>query len=206
MRFSMRTLLIALLLLSVPLGWCTRRIQRARRQQEAVEALAPWVPRISYDCDFDVDGKRIKNGKPNAPEWLRDLMGEDCFREVVAIGLATPDDTAFTHLRNFRRLKMIQACSPYDLTDIGLANVKDMPRLEVLKLSCADITDAGLIHLQGLDALRELDISGTLATNAGLKHLSSSTALKVLDLRGTEVTTEGVKKLQGALPNCTINY
>ena len=43
-RFSLRTLFVFVVLLSVPLGWFAWEMQRARRQREAVERVLAKVP------------------------------------------------------------------------------------------------------------------------------------------------------------------
>jgi len=56
-QFSLRTLLVFVLVLSVPLGWFAMTMQRARRQREAVEGIRELYGDVSYDCQVHKDGE-----------------------------------------------------------------------------------------------------------------------------------------------------
>ncbi len=84
-----------------------------------------------------------------------------------------------------------------NVTDAGLAHLKDMATLESLNLFRTGISDAGLVHLQGLTGLRLLVLNETAVTDAGLEHLKGLAALQSLDLEGTAVTDNGLEHLHG---------
>lgn len=71
-QFSPRSLLLAFLLSSLPLGWFGSRMCEARRQQKAVEAIGGLV-------QYDTRKTRLVN----PPGWLRRLLGDDFFYDVV---------------------------------------------------------------------------------------------------------------------------
>jgi len=52
LQFSLRTLLVFMLLLSLPLGWFAMKMQRASRQREAVEAILKVGGTAWYDCQY----------------------------------------------------------------------------------------------------------------------------------------------------------
>lgn len=117
-----------------------------------------------------------------------------------------------------------------DLTDAGLANLKNVPglidlnvagtkitdaglkqigaitTLERLNLNNTKVTDAGLANLKGLKNLNYLNLYGAEGvTDKGLVHLKGLSKLKALYLWKTKATKDGVKKLETALKGIRIN-
>jgi hypothetical protein len=72
--------------------------------------------------------------------------------------------------------------------------------------NCQQITDRGLADVAELPRLKELTLSGCeLVTDAGLAHLEKLDALEYIQLENCpQVTGNAVDKLQSALPNCRI--
>jgi hypothetical protein len=89
------------------------------------------------------------------------------------------------------------------VTDAGLAHLRNAKKLESLYLSAA-ITDAGMSHLSGLTNLRRLSLMDTKVTDTGLEQLKGLSQLEAAYLKGSKVTEEGVERLQQALPTCKI--
>jgi hypothetical protein len=196
-QFGVRSLLVIVVVLSVPLGWFAWETQRARRQREAVEAIKRADGRVLYDCEFDENGDWWGPGiAPRIPAWMRKLLGHDFFAEVVEIYLSDPDDAALSHVRKIGPFKTFVSYRSYKVTDIGLANFEGLTRLEVLALPGAQVTDAGLVHLKRLTLLQTLDLSGTDVTDAGLPKLKALTKLKSLGLCRTQVTDAGLVHLK----------
>ena len=52
-QFRLRTLLIVVLVLSLPLSWFAVRMERARRQRAAVEAVSELGAIVYYDWEID---------------------------------------------------------------------------------------------------------------------------------------------------------
>jgi Leucine-rich repeat (LRR) protein len=182
LRFSLRTLLVFVLVLSVPLGWFAWRLDKARRQREVVEAILKAGGSVVYDYQLDKDG-RPNGGEPMTPAWLRKSLGDDFFREVMWVNF---------HLTQ--------------VTDAGLEYIKGLNNLEELDLGNTQVTDAGLEHFKGLNSLEGLWLDNTQVTDAGLKHLKGMTNLRELYLNDTQVTDESVEKLRDALPDCKIEH
>jgi hypothetical protein len=91
------------------------------------------------------------------------------------------------------------------ITDDGLSHLAGIKTLARLHLEKTGVTDAGLAHLSGLENLEYLNLYGTKVTNAGLAHLKGLTKLKKLYLWQTEVTKEGADELIAAIPGLYIN-
>ncbi len=152
-QFSLRALLVFVLLLSIGMSWLAVRRQRGRRQREALEAiwrahgqveygdgeipLPPWYGRVEYgDAETPV------------PSWWQELLGDVFFRNVHAVYLG---DT--------------------QITDAELDQLKWLRDLEGPDLPDTQVTDAGLEHLQGLTRLEWLHLFGTQVTDAGVNDL-----------------------------------
>jgi len=220
LRFSVRGLIVLVLVTGVWLGWIVRS---ARIQREAVAAITNAGAEVEYDLEWS-NGKFIPSGKPWAPGWLADLIGVDYFGHVTnvvydvvpseaaklpsaEVGLLTrrerprfsADDLVAASLSDLHSLANLGELdlSYRDLTDTDLANLKGLTSLKVLYLSYnLQMTDAGLAHLKGLTTLSLLDLDGTKITDAGLAHLVGLSKLNSLSLRGTEVTDTGLEHLK----------
>ena len=176
-QFRLRTLFIAILVLSLPLSWFAWRMERARRQKEAVEVISRVGGRVMYDR---LDPRYPTRVPSRIPSFLLTLLGDDFFRKVVHV------------------------CCDDRVTDPDLKYIGWLHDLEGLTLMSPQVTDFGLEHLKELTDLETLDLCGTEITDTGLEHLQGLTRLEELWLNNTQVTSEGIKKLQESLPNCKI--
>jgi hypothetical protein len=230
-QFSLRTLLVLVLLASVGMSWFAVRMQRARKQREVVAAIVEMGGRVTYDYDFDASGNRVLNPKPPGPAWLRKLLGDDFFANVTCVGLGEPETPPTgleyvagvphvhglhpdgTQVTDAGSTQIPGLTQPVDLhaettsvNDAALEHLKGFTRLRRLYLVGPKVTDAALEHLKGLTELQSLDLTGTPVSDAGLEHLKGLTQLQILELDGTNVTDVGVEDLQKALPNVKIHF
>ena len=211
-QFSLRTLLLAVLVINLPLSWFAARLEKARKQKEAVEALEKAGGYAFYRSQSEDRFAELL-----APKRARALLGDHFFFDVVAVlaydksidfKLVTCrnlGDKELTYLKGLPSLEILHL-GDTQVTDAGLENVKELADLRELVLSDTQVTDAGLEHLKGLTNLTDLHLGDTQITDAGLEHLAAMTNLTFLTLFVTQVTPEGVKKLQEALPDCEIVY
>jgi len=224
-QFSLRTLLLAVLVVSLPCSWFAVRMERAKRQREAVDAIEKaW-------CDITYDDRLSNSAEPPVPQWARSLLGDDFFFDVVqvrCIGGNFSDDEAghlealtnvtflelggtqitdagLEHLEGLASLDHLTLYST-SVTDTGLEHLEGLASLVTLHLARTRVTETGLEHLEGLTNLTDLNISYTPVTDAGLEHLKGLAKLEKLNLTDTQVTPEGVKNIQRALPECDIVY
>jgi hypothetical protein len=72
--------LVFVLLVSIGMSWLAVKLQRARRQQEAVEALAKAQCSAWYDYESE-----NQFAEPPTPRWLRELLGDDFFFDVYSV-------------------------------------------------------------------------------------------------------------------------
>jgi hypothetical protein len=149
-QYSLRTLFLLTLLASIGLSWFTVRMQRARRQKEAVEEIQRLDGAVQYDYEVQQSGNRLPGAVPPGPAWLRSLLGDDVFAAVVYVYF------------------------PSSVTDAGLEHLKGLTQLQTLDLIDTQVTDGGLKHLKGLMQLRRLLLKGTRVTKEGVKTLQQA--------------------------------
>jgi hypothetical protein len=205
-QFSLRTLMVFVLAISVPLGWFGMKVKQARQEEAAVEAVeaVTWGT-VTVTYDYEVDCKvgpyvfRRLNPEPPGPHWVRNLLGDYWFMHVVEVNLANMEftDAGLEHLKGMTHLERL-VLRGTQVTDAGLAHLRGLTRLEQLDLGGTQVTDAGLDHLRALPQLRELNLTGTKVTDVGLEHLNDLPELQILYPRWNhDVTDAGPVYLQG---------
>lgn len=196
-QFRLRTLLIGVVVLSVLLSWFAARMEKARRQRAAVEAIQGMGGVVYYEWPIVPPGAAPK---PPPSTWLRTVLGNDFFDRVKRVDLfllsRAVTDADLEHLEALTDLRCLVLFGP-EVTDAGLVHLESLTDLEELYLMCSKTTDAGLEHVKGLTRLKTLGLQSTQVSDAGLKHLQGLTNLEVLGLRHTWVTDAGLEQLKG---------
>ncbi len=221
LKFSIRTLLIFLTVSCVLLGW---KVERARRQRQAVAKAREmgWV--VNYDYECQSDGGRSRHNPPavsRSPEWLTERLGIDFFHHVVRVRPSGADlapladlpnvkwvslenNPEIVDLRPLTHLSDLKVLPLYNTRIKNLAPLSELTNLELLIIEHAD--DDDIIHLSSLPNLEEIHFRGTPITDAGLRHLKELTKLRRLDLYGvTHVTDDGIADIKGAIPMLEVN-
>ena len=155
LRFSVRGMIVVVLLIGGSLGSLVRS---ARIQREAYEAIRKHSAMILYDME-------LNETEPWAPRWLVDLIGYDCFANVVSVRIGEADDIVY--ISNFNRLNDLDL-SYTTITDAQLSHLENLTSLRELSLYNTKIADAGLMHLKKLRGITRLDLSFTKTSDAGL--------------------------------------
>jgi hypothetical protein len=101
LKISVRVLMLLVLTVGVLLAW---RVNRARRQREAVEAVKEFGGEVYYDFEFVTGplktpqatwgpnprwGRQTPGRNPPAPNWLRRTVGDEYFQEIAYVRLLT---------------------------------------------------------------------------------------------------------------------
>ena len=81
LQFSLRTLMVLVLVLGCGMGWFAYELQQAQRQRDAVEAIRNLGGIVAYD--YQVSASRLRRMPP--PEWARRLVGDDFLANVVLV-------------------------------------------------------------------------------------------------------------------------
>jgi Leucine Rich repeat len=220
LRFSLRSLLILVTILCV---WLGVKVNQARRQKEAVDALSKVGAAIRYEHQLSDTHPRdfAVEKELDVPRWLRDLAGDDFFQTVVAVQATRPvTDNDFIHLAALPRIRFLYLTNTGPrVTDAGLAHLPRPDRLvsfvaggtavgnefakrlatadgmDTLFLGGTRVSDEGLLALSTLGQLLNLSIDNTEVTDAGLDALQGMRELRCLRLDGTRITDAGLAKL-----------
>ena len=137
-QFSIRSLLVLVVVVAVPCSWMVVEVKKAKEQQEAVEAIRGLGGNLYYDYDFDRSGTWISGAQPGTPAWLRARLGDDFFalaRSVTFMsgGKITDDETAC--LESLPDLKELWLILQRSVSDRTLVHLKGIRKLEVLYLA-----------------------------------------------------------------------
>jgi hypothetical protein len=192
LQFNLRTLLLFVVVVSVPLGWFAWQMQKARRQREAVEAIVGMGGLVYYDC-----GNETTALEPPTPRLLQRFLGDDFFWDVDSVSCIDIDfgNQELVHVKGLSRLRGL-SLGGTPITDAGLEHLKGLTKLEALSLSRTHVTDAGMKHLREMTELKGLWLDGTQVTDAGLEHLRELSKLEYLYLSRTGIADAGLKHLQ----------
>ena len=207
LRFSLGTMLIVVTLLCLVFGLWT---SRAVRQRNAVAALQAFGPNVSVLYAYEVDANyESKDGDPPGPEWLRELLGIDYLATVVSVTIdPIPDDERtvlddqLAVLKELADLRALELAECYEVTDAGIARLRDLTALRKLDMHVLQLTGAGLAALEPLTHLQELSLRECRnLTDDGMAHLGRITSLRKLEIDGSELLTNtGMAELR-SLPN-----
>jgi hypothetical protein len=200
-RFRVRFLLLLVLLLvaiiGIALGW---KANRVRNQRNVVAAMNELEAQVTYDY------QELHQAEPPGPKWLRNIVGDDFFAEVVHIQIVNdraPDDIVakIAKLPNLRGLFL----NSDGLTDNGLDHLSRSKTIDSLGFGSSTVTDVGLGHLKKMAQLKELSIARAEITDAGLVHLHGMRRLSWMQLSYCpQVTKHGVEQIRAALPTCDV--
>jgi hypothetical protein len=150
-QFSLLSLLSALAIISVWLGWYVGKI---RQKQSAVAIIEECGGIVVYDYQWSESMAWKPNAVPPGPKWMRWLLGDNYAAEPVEV-----------------QLYKDRGMSPERFTDAEARCIGSLRELEWLVLSDTRITDAGLRQFKTLKKLRRLDVDDTLVTDDGVEEL-----------------------------------
>lgn len=209
-QFSLRTLLLSVLLASLPLSWLAVRSERARRRQrqrEVVSALLNSGGVLYCDCQFDQSGMMIEGTPVIQPDGMAQFdmisigpsvpssgsLERNLLPRVQAVSLTLPNDSGLTHLKELANLRQLQLqLGGQPVTDYVLGHLSGLTNLQTLWLNNTRVTDAGLAKLKDLRELRVLILQNSDVSDVGLEHLRELPNLRWLLLDETKVVDLGV--------------
>jgi hypothetical protein len=145
-RFSLRTLLIVVTVLSVTLGWVGWRLQQVRREQ----ATIAWVEEMDGRVSFHKVSDKSSWWEKSTNKWF----GE----RVRGVTLSPVRKNDLSPLTKFKKLKELVLLSrkPVDISPLA-----DLKNLETLSLYLYGMEVRDLSHLVELKKLRELNLVAT---------------------------------------------
>ena len=192
LRFSVRALLLLVLVVGGGLGWVVRR---AHVQGDAVAAIERAGGSVVYewarsDREY-APGARLE---PPWPSWLVRWLGPDYFGDVVEVYIGynnrrytrrhdQVDDALMAHVARLKNLEVFWMDGGFvaPVTDAGLEVVAEFPLLKRVEFSRLRSGTRGkfLRHLEAMPHLRSLALNqvsvpdAVLATIARIPHMES---------------------------------
>lgn len=160
-QFRLRTLLIAIVVLSLPLSWVGVIIQRARNQMKAVRAIQTVGGEVRYNYRRAYVSSNEWDSLSSCaapPQWMRALVGNEF--SVAVCNCCYGLDANWVELEeiNDKQMLCLLKCST----------------LEYLCIRDSQVTDRGLERLRELRNLKLLVLYGTQVTPEGVKRLQEA--------------------------------
>lgn len=169
LRFSLRTVLVILILASIWIGWVA---QRARNQKVAVEWIEGFDRQPKYDFQFDKNGKFLPGAGPIVPSWFHESVGIEHFASVEWVHLDGKDLGDIKLISNLPNLKHLELC---DVNLVDISPIARLTQLDHLSISRNKVKDISVLsNLTNLKRFYAYEIEATdLSSLAGLTKLES---------------------------------
>ena len=116
-QFSLRTLLLMMLVFGCGLGWVASERQKNAKLHADIVAIR------------DLDGHvAIEGRKAGRPAWLHWLLGDDSFRNVTAVSLTSTEitDAGLEHFKDLTQVQWLNLANT-QITDAGIVR---WPRID----------------------------------------------------------------------------
>ena len=86
LQFSLRTLMVLVLVVSVPLGWVAMKVRKTRQQRLAAEALKKFKGSYTWPADWnDIFSKIYKKDFNSLPKGIATLFGSTFGPETFSV-------------------------------------------------------------------------------------------------------------------------
>jgi hypothetical protein len=216
-QISIRTLLLLTTLIAVALGILARVNHRVQEQKIAVARIKAIGGQVLYNYEEGKSPARQTRTPPGWP-WLRKLVGDEYFQDVVGITLdGTPVSDAdlgvISRLRGMKTLSVngrektensryvIRKPFHYPepvfsrITDDGIQRLGPQRNLQVAMLAHTSIGDEGVKGIALWPRLEVLNLEGTQVTSGGIELIEKLEHLKSLNLRKTKIDDSAVASL-----------
>ncbi len=193
-QFSLCSLLTVVALLCI---WLGLQVPRAHRQRHSASNIRRLGGQVLYDFQF-VAEKHDSDAVSPLPAWLKVLMGNDFFHNVVEVRLIRnldgPNDKALSYLPGVPRLKRLVVGT--QATDDGLAYVGRLNCLESIHIwNAINVNDAGIEHLRRLTRLKSIQLSKARIGDRALRTLGAMPTLERIVVPTNRFTDRGLAQL-----------
>jgi Leucine-rich repeat (LRR) protein len=184
---------VVLLGLAAWAGWHTYRVFQQRGVVEHIDDLGGVV---TYDFDY-IDPDNREN-RPDGPNPIASLLGNDYTQDIVEVNLRSSDrgalnDEDLEQITSLPELRKLSISNGGEITDEGLEHLARIPKLERLSLiKFSNVTDAGLAVLASLPELRTLELVALpKISDKGLEHLAELENLRELTISNCKINGSG---------------
>jgi hypothetical protein len=205
-RVSLRVVMLLVLVIGLWMGY---RVNKARKQREAVAAVKAYGGWVHYDWEF-VNGNLARNTQPRVPKWFRKLLGDEYFQEIAQVSLVYDDSTGTRYdIKNLDAADKVltrlagQAgirelwLQKSQATDQGIRHLQSLTNLERLLIwDASEVSDVGVAHLVPLKNLIYIHINNSKMSDGGLASLAKLPKLETLSLQGNNFSDAGLASLK----------
>lgn len=130
--------------------------------------------------------------------------------EHVRLGGCRVDNRVTEALAQCKSLQSVDLQHTFAVTDEGIASLKALPKLRIVRLSpqfSPRITDATLVSLGDIKTLEEIEVDQTWLTyDKGFSHLKGLASLKKLVLTQVVARAEDIEKLKADHPSADVQW
>lgn len=191
LRVSVRSLLLLLVAVAVPLAW---KVNRVRNQR----IVAAEVKKLNGQLNYDWEWKSPRQYGPSGPNWLKNLLGHDYFTDIVFVDLHDPEanDDTLASIASLPHLAGVQILSE-NVSDTGLLHLARAKHLTFLQIGSKKLTETGFAHLTGLKSLNKLSLilAEPQITDANLSHIANIKQLAWLSINATNVSSDSLARI-----------
>jgi hypothetical protein len=187
-RFTLRGLMICVLILCVWLAWV---VNRAHFQRDLLAALDRCDAVPKFSIEFNEQGEEIEPGQtdfePSAfANWLAPWIGEEYFYPTIVGARFYEHSPTIEALRLLARLPRVYVLSfsAAGISSEMLDQIKSLPAIERLEIT--DASDDLLMHVAQLKSLKRLSLQGEFGTFDCLQQLDN---LRELDVSSSLLLT-----------------
>ncbi len=138
----------------------------------------------------------VLEGTTISDKGLEHLKGMPTLRHISLYGCKNITDNGVAALRECRQLDRI-SLSETPITDAAFEGAFSWPDLYHLDVKTTQFSDVGLAHLAKNHLLNRLEVDATKITDKGLDALAGNRNLQALTLDQTEISDAGLAKLMG---------
>ena len=187
LQFRLRTVLVAMVFISLGLAVWTIYIQPYRNEWQIAKQLREHNVVVTMEYD--------------GPAWLRPISGHEFFQRITLVEMGDPKTTdedlqLLTGAPRLRELVILHKCK---ISAEGLRHLAEIPQLENVMVDGPMATDESLQHLGKLSQMRALCLYGDFS-DRGLEHLRALSELRKLALASPQLRDEYLRPL-GSLIN-----
>lgn len=214
LRVSLRAFFVAFSLLCVWLGFL---VNAAHRQNRVVDLVHSLGGSVGYDYQYEAPEFKIMVDHadiggvgppptPPGPKWLRELLGDHYFCDVVTVHLSDSRVTndVVMDIGKLTSLRSLTLANCPKVTDEGVKHLRTSLPLWNLSLNGTQCSDAGVRHISKVKTLEVLDLGNTPITNGFAEHIRELNQLQYLQVEGTAVSEAAQAELQKTFPGLTI--
>ena len=207
-QFSLRTLIVMTIAVSVLLGLFAARLQRARKQAAAVAVIRKFGGAISYHDGIEnyPDYPVSLGSKTPAsifPTWAVESLGDDFFHTVMVVEVDTRKIEAATDaicvwesVHALDRVVDLTISERDGPSRLDVSAIRRLSNLQSLEIADSAINDDDLAGLAELINLRHLSLLLTSIDGRGFEHLAALSRLESVSVSGSiAVSDDGVKQI-----------